>query len=67
MFHLTLRVAWHDDRWKGTICRAPILKFLLCFTGPNTQEKEPEAEDALVKRDRIWWNELAETELPPSG
>ena len=21
--HLTIRVAWHDSRWDGTICRAP--------------------------------------------
>ena len=21
--HLTIRVAWHDNRWDGTICRAP--------------------------------------------
>ena len=21
--HLNLRVAWHDDRWNGRVCRAP--------------------------------------------
>ena len=23
MFHLTLRVAWHENRWNGTVCRNP--------------------------------------------
>lgn len=23
MFHLTARVAWHDSRWNGTVCRRP--------------------------------------------
>lgn len=23
MFHLTLRVAWHDARWNGMVCHEP--------------------------------------------
>ena len=23
MKHLTVRVAWHDNRWNGTLCNAP--------------------------------------------
>jgi hypothetical protein len=23
MFHLTLRAAWHENRWDGTVCRNP--------------------------------------------
>ena len=23
MFHLTARVAWHDSRWNGRVCRTP--------------------------------------------
>ena len=23
MFHLTARVAWHDSRWNGSVCRQP--------------------------------------------
>ena len=23
MYHLNVRVAWHDNRWNGTICRDP--------------------------------------------
>jgi len=23
MFHLTVRVAWHDSRWNGRVCRTP--------------------------------------------
>jgi hypothetical protein len=23
MFHLTLRAAWHENRWDGTVCRHP--------------------------------------------
>jgi hypothetical protein len=34
MFHLTLRVACHDDRWNGTICRAPSRNlFSVAWTG----------------------------------
>lgn len=24
MFHLNVRVAWHDDRWNGTVCKNPL-------------------------------------------
>lgn len=24
MFHLSLRVAWHDNRWSGTVCSLPM-------------------------------------------
>lgn len=23
MRHLTVRVAWHDSQWDGTVCRGP--------------------------------------------
>jgi hypothetical protein len=23
MYHLNVRVAWHDNRWNGTVCRNP--------------------------------------------
>ena len=25
MFHLNVRVAWHDNQWNGSVCRNPAL------------------------------------------
>ena len=65
MFHLTLRVPWHDNRWNGTICRFPILNSFCTSLDRIREKKEPEAEEALVKKGRIWWGELQADQLPP--
>lgn len=62
MFHLTLRVPWHDARWDGTICRRPADNpFCLCL--PRIREgKNIEAE---MKMAGASFAELASDALPP--
>ncbi|KPV54661.1 hypothetical protein SE17_02390, partial [Kouleothrix aurantiaca] len=62
MHHLTLRVAWHDNRWNGTICRAPSLNGF-CLDLPRIREtRNDAAEDADAGTP---WAELDAPRLPP--
>jgi len=62
MHHLTLRVAWHDNRWNGTICRAPSLNGF-CLDLPRIRETRKDAsEDADAG---AAWGDLDAPRLPP--
>lgn len=62
MFHLTARVAWHDSRWDGTICRAPSCNSYCVALDRIREERNDAGEDALAVRP---WGELRPEELPP--
>ncbi len=62
MFHLTTRVAWHDFRWDGSICRAPSCNSFCTALDRIREEKDDDAEDALAATP---WNELPLEQLPP--
>lgn len=62
MFHLTVRVAWHDSRWNGRVCRAPSCNSFCAALDRIREERDDNAEDALAGRP---WNELPPEELPP--
>ncbi len=52
MQHLKIRVAWHDNRWKGTICKDP-LGNPYCITLKNIHEKgRDQQEQAELLADR---------------
>jgi hypothetical protein len=57
--HLSIRVAWHDNRWDGTICRKPNSNGY-CTQLPRIYEEKKDNEEAC----KPWW-ELKPTELPP--
>jgi len=62
MEHLTLRVAWHDNRWDGAVCLAPS-RNCFCVVLDRIQEKREENKEERVKgRPR---GELSEDHLPP--
>jgi hypothetical protein len=62
MFHLSLRVAWHDNRWNGTVCRSPAGNAFCGSLDRIRQEKEPASEQAFSGR---CFSTLKEKELPP--
>lgn len=62
MFHLSLRVAWHDNRWNGTVCRSPAGNAFCASLDRIRQEKEPANEEPLSGR---CFSTLKESELPP--
>ena len=46
--HLTIRVAWHDSKWNGTVCSHPSLNSY-CTCLPRIRESKSDLEE-LVKR-----------------
>ena len=59
--HLTLRVAWHDSEWNGTVCERPALNSF-CAALQRIRESKTSAEDQLAGRG---FDELNPAQLPP--
>ncbi len=59
MKHLSIRVAWHDNKWNGTVCNRPNQNSY-CLQLPRIYEDKKETEPAGAK-----WDELKPEELPP--
>jgi len=59
--HLTIRVAWHDSGWNGTICQRPG-ENSFCSVLPRIRESKLEAESALAGRS---FDKLDLSQLPP--
>lgn len=62
MRHLTLRVAWHDSAWNGTVCRAPSANPYCLDLDRIRLERNDVAEDALAGRS---FAALDRYQLPP--
>src|SRR5579871_4394299 len=62
MYHLTIRVPWHQNRWNGTICAAPSGNPYCLVLKRIHQERDDAREDGLQGRS---WSELGPGELPP--
>jgi hypothetical protein len=61
MFHLTARVAWHDFRWNGTVCRQPSCNSFCAALDRIREERDDAREDALAGKR---WCALTPDELP---
>jgi hypothetical protein len=61
MFHLTARVAWHDSRWNGTVCRQPSCNSFCAALDRIREERDDAREDALAGKR---WSALEPDELP---
>lgn len=57
--HLSIRVAWHDNKWNGTNCCNPKINGY-CTQLPRIYEEKQDDEKANIP----WW-ELKAIELPP--
>lgn len=62
MFHLTARVAWHDARWNGTVCKAPTCN-AFCVALDRIREERIDANEELIAGRA--WNSLEQNQLPP--
>ena len=62
MFHLTARVAWHDSRWDGRVCRAPSCNSFCTALDRIREERQDAEEDALARK---LWNKLRPEQHPP--
>lgn len=62
MFHLTLRVAWHDARWNGIVYREPSHNSFCIALDRIRLERNDVAEDGFAGRS---WNDLTPEQHPP--
>lgn len=62
MNHLTLRVAWHDNRWNGRICRSPSQN-AFCIALDRIREHRRDAREDVLSGTRL--SELGPAEMPP--
>jgi hypothetical protein len=61
VFHLTARVAWHDSRWNGTVCRQPSCNSFCAALDRIREERDDAREDALAGKG---WGTLTPADLP---
>lgn len=61
MFHLTARIAWHDSRWNGTVCRQPSCNSFCAALDRIREERDDAREDALAGKR---WSTLEPDDLP---
>ena len=47
MYHLNVRVAWHDDRWSGHVCRAPSAN-TFCLDLERIRERRDDTQEAII-------------------
>jgi ATP-dependent exoDNAse (exonuclease V) alpha subunit len=60
--HLNLRVAWHDSRWNGHVCRAPSQNTFCIDLDRIRAERDDTQEDLDYGKN---FAELAENRVPP--
>ena len=62
MYHLTLRVPWHDRRWDGCVCDEPVRNAFCVALDRIREERVDPMED---KNKSKHFSELSQKELPP--
>lgn len=62
MFHLTVRVAWHDSRWNGCVCQDPQGNTFCTELDRIRMSRDDESEKNVANHP---WNELSVSDLPP--
>lgn len=62
MQHLTVRVAWHDRAWDGTVCNHPSENGF-CLALKRIREDRNDADEERVAGRH--WADLSATEHPP--
>lgn len=60
-FHLTARVAWHDSRWNGSVCRQPSCNSFCAALDRIREERDDAREDAIAGKR---WTALEPDDLP---
>lgn len=62
MLHLTQRVAWHDDKWNGSVCQNPSENSFCIALDRIRAERKDDVETSLAGKS---WSEISPGELPP--
>ena len=61
MFHLTVRVPWHDSRWNGTVCQQPSCNSFCVALDRIRENRDDDKEDSNAGKS---WDELGHDDLP---
>lgn len=61
MNHISVRVAWHDSKWNGTICAEPSCNSY-CAALDRIREEKNDAAEAMNKGRS--WSDLSASDLP---
>ncbi len=62
MHHLNVRVAWHDNKWDGSVCRRPSANAFCVDLDRIRADRNDAAEDRLAGR---WFADLTPEQHPP--
>ena len=62
MHHLNVRVAWHDNKWDGTVCHNPSANAFCVDLDRIRAERNDALEDRIAGK---WFAELKPEQLPP--
>jgi ATP-dependent exoDNAse (exonuclease V) alpha subunit len=60
--HLSIRIAWHDNKWNGAVCNHPSKNAYCTHLSRIYDEKNDAAEEAIKG---ITWSKLEPKQLPP--
>ncbi|HEY5870036.1 MAG TPA: ATP-dependent RecD-like DNA helicase [Candidatus Tectomicrobia bacterium] len=62
MFHLNVRVAWHDNRWNGAVCQNPALNSFCMDLDRIRKERSETTELQLSGK---WFADIPPADIPP--
>lgn len=62
MKHLSIRVAWHENKWDGSVCSHPSQN-TFCLQLPRIYEEKNDPEEEKIKD--VYWDKLKSVNLPP--
>lgn len=60
--HLSIRIAWHDNKWNGTVCNHPAQNTYCIHLPRILAEKNDTIEEQNAGKS---WNEIQDSFLPP--
>lgn len=60
--HLSIRVAWHDSKWNGSVCRYPAQN-TYCIHLPRIYEEKDDAAEEQIQNTH--WSKLSPKQMPP--
>jgi len=60
--HLSIRVAWHDNKWNGSVCKHPANN-AFCIHLPRIYGEKDEAAEEKIKGTH--WSKLKTEQIPP--
>ena len=60
--HLSIRVAWHDNKWNGSVCNHPADNSF-CIHLPRIYGEKDEVAEEKIKG--VHWSKLKTEQLPP--